>query len=523
MNLDILMSAFKESFTLFWPEILVLTGIFLGLILDLMMKRSEEKNLIAYFSILVVLASLLPTFVLRGVAPRELFFGTLVVDGFGSNLKIILGLATLLTMLISLKNRELEPYPRGELYILYLSLYFSTMLLTSAINFLMFILAFEMVSVTSYILVAYRRKTRISIEAAIKYIVFGAASSGVMLYAISWIYGLTGTVTFAGVSQFLSTHTIDTRALNIILFLFFAGLAFKVSAVPFHFWAPDAYQGAATPITAFLTVVPKIAGFGALVRVCFHAFSTHHFPGDLASITWKPIEGTNWTLILAIFSVASMTWGNVVALWQKNIKRMLAYSSIGHAGYLFLGVLSLSSTGLRALLFYFFAYMLMNLGAFYVVIVLSDVVDDYETIDAYKGIGRQYPLLTLTMGFFMLSLAGIPPLIGFFGKFFLFASAIQSGWTWLAIIAVINSAISLFYYVNIIKVMVLLPPEERGIPALRPLAYRLTVTLAFLVFIMGILFGTVTRMTSSSLYYPHISKKEIHQTHTPIYLSYRAD
>jgi len=269
--------------------------------------------------------------------------------------------------------------------------------------------------------------------------------------------------------------------------LLVAGIAFKISAVPFHFWAPDAYQGAATPISALLTVAPKAAGFGMLIRIFYQGFSVY----NPDSGTWEAIAGLQWPIMLSILAVATMTWGNVVAIWQKNIKRMLAYSSIAHAGYMLMAVLTGTREGLQALLFYIAAYTIMNLGAFYVVIAMADITDHYETFRAYYGLARRHPGLAWMMAFFLLSLAGIPPFIGFFGKFFLFAAAIRAGWTWLAVLAVINSAISLFYYVYVIKNMIIESPGEYRPQFRWGPAYRVVQALAVLVFLLGVLFAPI--------------------------------
>lgn len=490
--------ATRESIYFFWPEIILVVAIIMVLFMDLLIPVQHKKTVLSTVSVLFVLLSIGACINLFGVPPTLIFSGLLSVDPFAIYMKIFLGIATLLTILISWKNRELEPYPVGEYQILVLALYLSSMLLVGAVNLLMIMLALEMVSVSSYLLVAYRRELKQSIEAAMKYIVFGAAASGTMLYAVSWIYGLTGSLDLSGVASHLTSSAEHPRGWMVILLLLLAGIAYKISAVPFHFWAPDAYQGAATPVTAFLTVAPKAAGFAMFIRIFYHGFSTYQSEGFMGAGKWVPIPGVPWPMLVALIAAATMTWGNTVAIWQKNIKRMLAYSSIGHAGYMLMGALVLTNEGLNALLFYFFAYMLMNMGAFFVVIALSDVIPEYEDIDSFRGLAHQHPWLVLAMAVFLLSLAGIPPLIGFFGKFFLFAAAIDAGWSWLAVIAVINSAISLFYYVYVIKNMVMEAGEKKSIGVFTPLSYRICMSLAAAVFILGVLFSPVYRMAQRS-------------------------
>ena len=496
--LTALIESVRASFHLFWPEVMLLSGLVAVLFLDLFIPAQRKRHVLPWVSLLFVLVTLMLAWRTAEAAPTVIFSGLLVVDPFAAYMKVFLGLATVLAILISVNNKELAPYPVGEYHVILMGLYFAAMLLVSAVNLLMIMLALEMVSVSSYLLVAYRREVRHSIEGAMKYIVFGAAASGTMLYAVSWIYGLTGTVYLDEISRRLAAASSLSPGWIVIMMLLLAGIAFKVSAVPFHFWAPDAYQGAATPVTAYLTVAPKAAGFAMLVRILYHGFSVYRPGGTMGGGSWEAIPGLNWPVLVAFLSVATMTWGNTVALWQKNIKRMLAYSSIGHAGYMLMAALVMTRDGLNALLFYFFAYMLMNMGAFTVVIALGDVLTDYENIEAYRGLGRLRPGLVLAMAVFLLSLAGIPPLIGFFGKFFLFAAAVNAGWSWLAVVAVINSAISLFYYVYVIKNMVMEPGEREVKGAFAPLAYRMVMVMAAAVFILGIFFAPFYRWARSS-------------------------
>ncbi|MCS7311351.1 MAG: NADH-quinone oxidoreductase subunit N [Acidobacteria bacterium] len=487
--------ATQASLRLFAPEAWLTVGLLVLLVLDLVFRDVRKRFVLPGTAFGIALGAIVLAIPLLSHAPTEAFSGLLVVDPFGTYLKIAIGIATLLTIWVSFRNRELADYPVGEYYVLLLGLQLACMLLVGAVHFVMIMLALEMVSVSSYLLVAYRKMHRPSIEAGLKYIVFGAAATGAMLYAISWIYGLTGTLYLSEVARRLQTMPIAPGWL-VVMLLLSVGLTFKIAAVPFHFWAPDAYQGAATPVAAFLTVAPKAAGFAMLVRIFYHGFSIYRPEAE----AWEAIPGLGWPLFLSVVAAITMTWGNTVALWQKNMKRMLAYSSISHAGYMLMAVLPGTREGLQALLFYVVAYLVMNMGAFFTVLALSDATDQYEDIAAYQGLASRFPELTWVLAFFLLSLAGIPPFIGFFGKFFLFAAALRGGWAWLAVLAVLNSVVSLFYYVYVIKNMVIERPGEFRTVFSWNSAYRAVLVLGIAVLVLGILFSPIYGWTARSSY-----------------------
>jgi NADH-quinone oxidoreductase subunit N len=301
---------------------------------------------------------------------------------------------------------------------------------------------------------------RRSSEAAFKYVVYGGVSSGIMLYGFSLIYGLTGTLDIFEIAGYLGSGSPYGLTLFLAATLVMAGLGYKVASVPFHFWCPDVYEGAPTPVTAFLSVAPKAGGFALLARFFYLGFSAYDGASGRAL-------GVDWQMLLAVISAATMTLGNLSAIWQNNLKRLLAYSSIAHAGYMMMGVVMLSSSGLKAVLFYTAAYLFMNLGAFLVVLVLAVRIGS-EHIKDYNGLGWRSPWIALAMTAFLFSLTGLPPTAGFIGKIYLFASVIDGGLYWLAVVGVLNSAVSLYYYARIIRAMYLEKPatEERvAIPA----------------------------------------------------------
>jgi NADH-quinone oxidoreductase subunit N len=336
----------------------------------------------------------------------------------------------------------------GEYYALLVAMMIGMFLMTGVSDILMMYIALELVSITSYILAGFLKNVYRSSEAALKYVIFGAAASGLMLYGFSILFGLTGTTNIFEISDFLASHPVNHITLLLSGVLILAGFGYKISAVPFHFWTPDVYEGAPITITAFLSVASKAAGFAMLLRYLLIAYP----------IITK--EGFEWNAILTGICVLTMSLGNLVALQQTNMKRLLAYSSIAQAGYILMGVVMLSTQGLTAVMIYFVMYLFMNFGAFYVVQVIAEKIGS-EEIEDYKGLAKRMPFLGAMMTIFMMSLTGIPLTAGFVGKFFLFAAVLQNpSMYWLAVIAGLNSVVALYYYIKVIKAMYLDKGEE---------------------------------------------------------------
>ena len=394
-------------------------------------------------------------------AQGTLFSGMLAVDALASAFKLVLVAAGLLTVLaFSFRNsRELHGLGQGELYALVLALVLSCLLLAAANDLVMLYLALEMVSLTSYVMVAYLKGDRMSNEASLKYILFGAASTGSMLYGLSIFYGLAGTTSLPGLQEYFAGGVPDANrfAVYTATLLALAGLGFKVAAVPFHFWCPDVYQGAATPVTALLSVLPKAAGLAIALRFFYGALSV---PGERP---WDLSGGIDWPALLMLVSVLTMTLGNVAALTQTNMKRLLAYSSIAHAGFLLMGIVALSENGARGLLVYLAAYLVMNLGAF-LVVTLVHLHDGSFDLRDYPGLYRRAPLLTLAMAFCLLSLVGLPPFVGFLAKLYVFAAVIEQGMGIYATIGAVNAAIAAYYYFKVLKVMTIDSGNEEKPP-----------------------------------------------------------
>jgi NADH-quinone oxidoreductase subunit N len=354
--------------------------------------------------------------------------------------------AAILTVLISVDYEPLKWH--GEYYGLVILATLGMNLMATAADLIMLYVALELTSITLYILAGYLRDIPKSSEAGLKYFLFGAFSSALMLYGMSLVYGLTGETGLKEVAVALATSNLQ---LPVILgaLLLLAGFGFKIAAVPFHMWTPDVYEGAPTPVTAFVSVASKAAGFAVLMRVFIGAFD---------------FIRPEWVAVVGALSVVTMTLGNVVAIPQTNIKRMLAYSSIAQAGYILIGVVCVSAFGVASTIFYLIMYTLTNICAFAVVVLISNVMGSDEITD-FAGLSRRSPTLALVMLLALLSLGGIPPVAGFFGKLYIFAAAMEQGLVWLVVIGVLNAIISLYYYLIVARVMYLEePPSEEPVP-----------------------------------------------------------
>jgi NADH-quinone oxidoreductase subunit N len=432
---------------------------------------------------------------------NSIFSNMFAVDPFSIFFKYLILVSSVLIVLFSLQSKELNTGTRkmGEYYALLVALTLGMFLMTGASNLLMMYLALEVTSVSSYILAGYMKEARDSAEASLKYVIYGAVSSGMMLYGISILYGLTGTVDIYGINRVLTTGDVSVVPMIIIgTILMVAGFGYKISAVPFHFWTPDVYEGAPITITAFLSVASKAAGFAMMIR--FFKVSFIDPTIQTASLsTWASFVGLDWNYILAAIAVLTMTLGNLVAIWQNNLKRLLAYSSIAHAGYMLLGVIVLSNEGIAAVLVYFVAYLLMNLGAFYAVMLVANKTGS-EEIEDYKGLGYRSPILGVTMTIFLLSLTGIPPTAGFIGKLYLFSALINAKWFWMVIIGALNTVVSLYYYVRILRNM-FLQGEERSREPIRFSVPQVAMLCAFAIpiILLGVYFTPLVEYAQASV------------------------
>ena len=443
-----------ESLLYFSPEILLVIFAVAVIILDLVVKNRESAA-VAHLSLVGCLctfaAVLFTHFSFGDEGPVSLFLGMIRLDEFSSFFKVLLLLATAATILFSLRSEELDARLKGEYYALLLAITLGMFLMASSTNLLMIFISLETVSLTSYILAGFLTHNPRSSEAAFKYITYGAVASGTMLFGLSLLFGMTGTGDLAQISgrltELLASGEVTPLAVLIAITFVLAGVGYKIASVPFHMWSPDVYEGAPIPITAFLSVASKSAGFALFIRFFYAGFGSTEL-----------IQAVDWPFMLAIVSALTMTVGNLAALPQQNVKRLLAYSSIAHGGYLLMGGVLLTSEGIGAILFYLVVYLFMNLGAFYVVVLIANEVGS-EMVEGYRGLSSRAPLVAWAMVIFLVSLAGIPPVAGFFGKWLLFTAVLEQGYYWLALVGLLNSVVSLYYYARIVKAMFF---EEAG-------------------------------------------------------------
>lgn len=462
-----------QTLWLLSPELVLVVAGVLILALDAIRPHQEEKRWLPAVALAGLGGALVATATLWGCNARVLY--VLSCDSFALVVKIAALLAVGIVVLVADTYIRARTRHQGEFYALLVFSALAICLLGAAVNLIMIFVVFDFLSIVSYILTGYLRDDRLSAEAGLKYFLYGAALSAVMLYGMSWLYGLTGATDLTDIgSVLLSTEAAVRPVVLPALVLVAAGFGFKVGAVPFHQWAPDAYEGAPTPVTAFLSVGPKIAGFALILRVMLTML-----PAELQSLD------LDWQALLMALAAVTMTVGNLVAIWQQNVKRLLAYSSIAQAGYILIGVVAASPRGVTAVLLYFFAYALTNLGAFAVVVAFSNQTGS-DSIDDYAGLSKRAPGLAMLLLICLLSLGGIPPTAGFLGKLYLFSAAIERGLIWLAVVGVLNSVISLGYYWKVIRAMYLVPQRAEGRLTTSPtLAVALAITVVG-VFFVGI-------------------------------------
>jgi NADH-quinone oxidoreductase subunit N len=484
-----------QSLRYFYPELTLIVATLFVIISDISLKRLRNV-LNPLLTISALLIATYYTFRMSGAQEANLFQGMLALDSFAQFFKLFLLLAAFLVALTSLHSEELSQVHQGEFFVLLLAVTVGMILMANSINLAMLYLSLELVSLTSYIMVGYLKADRLSNEASLKYILFGAISTGSMLYGLSLIYGMTGSLNLYTIRDaFLNqgVQGFNQFTILLVLVLTMAGFGFKTAAVPFHFWCPDVYAGAPTPVTAFLSVAPKAAGFAILVRFFFSGMTQ-------ASVnSWGLVSGINWPLVLIGISVLTMTLGNIAALTQDNLKRMLAYSSIAHAGYILMGSVVLTGDGLKAMLIYIFVYLFMNLGAFLVVIIIYNSDKTFDIKD-YNGMFKRSPFLAVAMSIFMLSLIGIPPFAGFLGKLYVFGAVINKGLIWFAVVGTLNAAIAAFYYMRVLKAMILEDGNGDTTP-LRVSRLNLALLTALLVpnLLLVVFWNPIDRWTASSV------------------------
>ncbi len=486
-----------QDLQLFYPELALTVTFLVAILAELIFRRTS-----VVVSGIVMIGFVVTAVLVLGQSDlhASIFSNMIAVDPFAHFFKLVIIISAILIVVFSLGSAELNSPNRklGEYYALLAALTLGMMLMAGASNLLMMYLAIELSSISSYVLSGYTKEAPDSSEASLKYVIYGALSSGLMLYGISIIYGLTGSLDIYTINQVLAEGDISGVALLIAGVLTLAGFGYKISAVPFHFWTPDVYEGAPITITAFLSVASKAGGFALMIRffkVTFIDSSVVTLPEG----AWATFEGFEWYHIIAAMSVLTMTLGNLVAIWQNNLKRLLAYSSIAHAGYMLMGVVVLSNEGVAAILIYFVVYLFMNLGAFYVVMLVANKTGS-EDIEDYKGLGARAPFITVALAVFFISLTGLPPTAGFIGKLYLFAALLNSGWVWLAVVGALNSVISLYYYVRVFRNMYLRSPDQPGPPLVfGKLQTAIVLVLLIPTILLGLYFTPLVQLAQASV------------------------
>ena len=458
-----------------YPEIIM--ALFSLIILLMQSFNSTRfKDYYGYVSLIGVLAAIAvvfsqpSSFDLRSV--EYSFNGMWVVDNYCRFFKLIFLLGTGLTILISIKYLENEGMQHGEYFALILFATLGMMIMASGAELITIFLGIELMSISLYVLAGYTRTRMISNEAALKYFLLGSFATGFLLYGIALIYGSTGTTDIKAISKFIATTGFQSPTIIMGMALLVIGFGFKTASVPFHMWTPDVYEGAPAPITAFMSAGPKAAAFAAFARIFMEALPS--------------LQG-EWTALIWIMAVLTMSVGNIIALVQDNIKRMLAYSSIAHAGYVLVAFLSAGELGITSILYYMLAYTFMNIGAFAIITVLGGKGEERVHIEDYRGLGYKHPFAAIAMSLFLFSLAGIPPTGGFMGKFYIFSAAIKEGYIGLAIIGVINSVVSVYYYLRVTVAMYMKDPATTKAGEAPALIFSPALVLAIFISAYGVL------------------------------------
>ncbi|MBK8251528.1 MAG: NADH-quinone oxidoreductase subunit N [Polyangiaceae bacterium] len=505
------------------PELALIGGILLIIAWDLVAKgKAKLTGIVGLAAVsLAISGGVGLAALLSKSEPVALFYGLLAADRFSNLFRVVFAFVTGVVVLFSIPSDETakesaeldaEDAPKdsaltkfrrdpGEFFALLLVLTLGMNLMASSRNLLMIYLSLEIVSVISFVMAGLKFQDKKSSEAALKYVVYGGVASGIMLYGMSWIFGITQSLYLGECAERIVALTTAQGKVPAVVFVgtvcMLAGFGYKISAAPFHMWTPDVYEGAPTPVTAFLSVGPKAAGFAVMIRFFWDALGA----ADMPIVKGTPVE-TPWPIIAGCLAMATMTVGNLSALGQDNVKRMLAYSSIAHAGYMLLGFSVFSEAGVASIVFYVVTYCFMNLGAFLIVAGVAEQNGGDETINSFKGLGRRAPVVAAVMTVFLISLTGLPPMAGFVGKFYLFSALVNAGGTWnwaVAVVGVVNSVISLFYYSRVMRAMYLEKSEKTEPTQVRKLFNAASILLAVPTLVLGVYWGPVYDFVLRSL------------------------
>jgi len=493
-NLDYI----THSLGLIKPEIAISLSIVWLVASDLIL--SKDKTILPYIGMIGLFAAgfyIIQQWGVSSFASPNNAGGMIAVDNFGSFFKLIIIIATFLVILFSISSSEIKSVfeRHGEYYSLIFGMVLGMFFMVSATDLILIYLSIELVSLSSYVLAGFTKNSLRNSEASLKYVIYGSAASGIMLFGISIIYGITGSTNLYAIHTVIQTAQVPVSTIVLSGILIFTGIGFKISAAPFHFWAPDVYEGAPITITAYLSVASKAAGFALLIRFIKITF----IQSVDANGYWQMLQLIDWKSFFILISILTMTLGNFAALWQDNMKRLLAYSSIAHAGYILLGLAVLSNQGTMAVLIYFAVYAIMNLGAFFVVMLIANKIGS-ENIDDYKGLGYSTPLLGISLAIFLVSLTGLPPTAGFIAKLYLFIALVDAKMIVVAIIALLNTVVSLYYYIRVLKNMYMVKAET-PIPAFSASLGNkiLLVALLIPVLVLGIYFTPLVQWAQSSV------------------------
>ena len=504
-----------ESLRYFTPELGLIAAVLLLIIWDLVVRNSQTKliGLVAIsIAALAVSGGMSAWLLSRELEPKNLFYGMLAFDRFSNMFRILFAVVTGTIVLFSipaipeghtLPDRGVRDDKRdqGEFFTLLMVLTLGMNLMAESRSLLMIYISLEIVSVISFVMAGFKINDAKSSEAAMKYVIFGGVASGIMLYGMSWIFGVTQSLYLGECATKIHAMTIAQGKVPEVVFVgtvcMLAGFGYKISAAPFHMWTPDVYEGAPTPVTAFLSVGPKAAGFAVLVRFFADALGAQ----DVQTVGGVVIASP-WPVVAGCLAMATMTIGNLSALSQDNVKRMLAYSSVAHAGYMLLGFSVFSHLGVASIVFYIVTYCFMNLGAFLVVMMVAEQSNGDESIGAFRGLVRRAPLTAGVMALFLFSLTGLPPFAGFIGKFYLFWALLKSGgaWNWtVAVVGMLNSVVSLFYYSRVVRAMFLEKSEKTAPIDVRKLFGTISLVLAVPTLVLGIYWAPVYDFVERSI------------------------
>lgn len=482
------------TYTYLLPEIVLAFSALLILFLDLFVSE-RRKHSLAWVAVSGMVAAFFIPLITHGIyniADVSGFAKDMVRhDSFAEAFNLIFRVSGIIVVILTLRYKPLTKRV-GEMYMFLIMATTAFLFLATSVNLLMIYISIEFGTVCCYVLTAYMKEDNKSLEGALKYLLMGAVASAFLLFGISLLLGLTGSLNLDEVARVLRDTSAQNRELTLVIFVFvLTGFGIKIAMVPFHFWCPEAYEGAPTPVTVFLSVTPKAAGVAVLLRVCLTLFHGVEIP---------------WVQIIQVLAIVTMTVANVIGLWQTNIKRLMAYSSIAHVGYLLIGLVVAGSLGLSdplgrqglfASMFYITAYAFMNYGVFAVIIAVSNALDTDE-IKNYAGLGKRAPFMAVALTVFLLSQAGIPPTVGFIGKFFLLKSAVEAGYYLLAFALVVNSIIGVYYYWNIVRTMFIEEPTDPARVRTAGPIWAVTAVLIVVVLGLGLFFQNLLAFIMNS-------------------------